>query len=103
MWKAYGRYKFVFSPWGFGHDCGRSWEIMLMGAIPVIEYFAGAVGYLQGGLSAILVRKPEELTEANLAKWLSKYKKPTEKHQLSRRYWLERVFDGLHGESVVSE
>ena len=31
LWRAYAQYKFVFSPWGNGPDCGRSWEIMLAG------------------------------------------------------------------------
>ena len=34
LWKAYAQYKFVFSPWGNGPDCGRTWEIMLAGDSP---------------------------------------------------------------------
>jgi hypothetical protein len=41
MWHRYGEYRYILSPWGNGRDCGRSWEIMLMGAVPVIDYFPG--------------------------------------------------------------
>lgn len=41
LWRLYGQYRYVLSPWGSGKDCGRSWEILLMGAVPVIEHFVG--------------------------------------------------------------
>ena len=50
LWHAYRAHRFVFSPWGNGVDCGRSWEVLLLGAVPVIERFPGAVGYNQGGV-----------------------------------------------------
>lgn len=41
LWRLYGEYKYILSPWGNGPDCGRTWEIMLMGAVPVIDYWPG--------------------------------------------------------------
>ena len=35
--KAYASYRFVVSPIGNGLDCHRTWEIMLLGSIPILE------------------------------------------------------------------
>ena len=93
LWKQYGEYKYVLSPWGNGVDCGRSWEIMLMGAIPVIEYFPGAVGYMNAGLSAVTVKEPEELNDTTIAKWSGEFKKGTDHSRLTLDYWRNYVFN----------
>ncbi len=33
LWHEYTQYKFVYSPYGDGFDCGRTWEIMLLGEL----------------------------------------------------------------------
>jgi len=39
LWRNYTAYKFVFAPLGNGPDCGRNWEILSMGAIPIIDFY----------------------------------------------------------------
>jgi len=92
LWQAYGQYKFVFSPHGNGFDCGRSWEILLMGAIPLIQYFPGAIGYEQGNLSTILIRDTSDLNQKNMTSWLDTIHNGNEMHKLSRDYWNKRLF-----------
>ena len=92
LWMEYTKYKYIMSPHGNGPDCFRSWEIMLLGAIPLIEYFEGANGYLQGNLTAILVHKPQELTAANISVWNKLYDSGTPPERLTRKYWNDRAF-----------
>jgi hypothetical protein len=92
LWQAYGQYKFVFSPHGNGFDCFRSWEILLMGAIPVIQYFPGAVGYAQGNLSTVLIRETSDINQNNMTSWLDTIHNGNERHKLSRFYWNKRLF-----------
>ena len=47
LWGNYTRYKFVLSPFGVGRDCHRTFEIGMLGAIPVVPYFHGLSAYLQ--------------------------------------------------------
>jgi hypothetical protein len=93
LWKKYGEYKYVLSPHGNGVDCGRSWEIMLMGAIPVIEYWPGAVGYAQAGLAATTVTQPEELTEQLLEAWGRQFHRGSDPAKLTAAYWAQYVFN----------
>ena len=92
LWMEYTKYKYIMSPYGNAPDCFRSWEIMLLGAIPLIQYFEGANGYLQGNLTAILVHKPQELTAANISVWNKRYNSGTPPERLTRKYWNDRAF-----------
>lgn len=93
LWRLYGKYKFVLSPYGNGADCGRTWEIMLMGAVPVIEYWPGALGYERGGLSTVTIVSPEELTAHNIHQWKRRYPSGQVSEPLSMEYWRDRIFD----------
>lgn len=95
LWREYGKYKFVFSPWGNGFDCGRTTEIMLMGAIPIIKYFAGTNGYASAGLEIETVENPEEFDEENLRKWIAKHNKENPLELLTHEFWKNRIFGTL--------
>ena len=41
--ELYTQYKFILSPKGHGLDCHRTFEILLLGGIPVLEYFTGVM------------------------------------------------------------
>lgn len=94
LWRNYASYKYVFSPHGNGPDCGKSWEIMLLGAVPLLEYFPGANGYLQAGLSALLIHDLfADLTTANLSQWNSHFRHHQhEGDKLSREYMASMAF-----------
>jgi len=97
LWLTFSKYKFVLSPHGNGFDCGRTWEIMLLGSIPVIPYFPGVRGYVRGNLSVITIHKPEDINEQNMKKWVQEYtydknNQLNNPHYLSREYWLYKTF-----------
>jgi hypothetical protein len=71
-----------------------------MGAIPVIQYFAGAVGYAQGNISTVLVRDTPDLNQNNMTLWLDTIQNGNERHKLSRNYWNNRLFRGLQNHTV---
>jgi len=93
LWRTYGDYKYVLSPHGNGPDCGRSWEIMLMGAVPIIEYFPGGLGYERANLSALTVKEPTELTVANVTRWSVMFPNGQNRQKLTYDYWRHKMFD----------
>lgn len=93
LWKMYLEYKFVFSPLGIGFDCGRNFEIAMLGAIPIIAYWPGVLGYSRtGNLSVITVKSPDEVNETSWNGWKRDYTGPNELYKFSKTYWDERLF-----------
>lgn len=94
LWKLYGEYKYIASPYGNGPDCGRSWEILLLGAVPIIEYFVGAEGYNRGmgNGSVILVRNVTEINHVNVTQWDSSHAHGVDAYKLTHEYWSRRAF-----------
>lgn len=89
----YLEYKFVFSPLGIGFDCGRNFEIAMLGAIPIIAYWPGVLGYSRtGNLSVITVKSPDEVNETSWNGWKRDYTGPNELYKFSKTYWDERLF-----------
>ena len=84
-----GDAKFVLSPPGNGLDCHRTWEVMLMGAVPVVR--SSPLDPLFANTSAVIVKTWPELTEALLLS----YNRTTDEHLvpsvMSARYWRERL------------
>ena len=62
-----------------------------------MEYYPGARGYLQGGLSVIIIRNETELSVNEQQTWLARYTESNRPYRLRRRYWTKRAF-GLTGE-----
>ena len=81
--------KFVLSPPGNGFDCHRTWEALLMGAVPIV--LTSALDPLYEGIPAIIVQHWSNLTE----ELLSSYKYPAKDRDtaavLYARYWRDRV------------
>jgi len=93
LWTSYGKYKFIFSPYGTGKDCGRTFEIMLLGAIPILDIseFPGALAYEQGNLTAIYINHETEINPGNISAWARRYTRSSEPYKLSHRYWADRI------------
>ena len=53
--------RFVLSPRGIGIDCFRTWEAILMGAIPIVQ--TSPLDRLFEGLPVLIVNEWEEITE----------------------------------------
>ena len=96
LWFHYTQYRYVFSPYGNGFDCFRSFEILLLGAIPVFHYFPGALAYEQTGLKAVYVTKEDDVNHTSLAAWNQLH--PTGQgplNLLTREHWARRAFQNI--------
>ena len=101
LWTEYGKYRYALSPLGRGFDTHRTWEILLMGAIPIVEKWAGSDAYAT--LPVIVVDKVEDISRTKLdaaaKKWaavnggiLRNRKMLLER--LSHKYWVDVVHSG---------
>ncbi|MCH9621700.1 MAG: hypothetical protein S4CHLAM20_11250 [Chlamydiia bacterium] len=84
------RSKFVISPRGHGLDCHRTWEALLLGAIPVVK--TSSLDILYKDLPVVIVDEWTDVTEEFLQEQyeiLSKKKFNREK--LFFKYWASRI------------
>ena len=95
LWRLYGEYKYVASPHGNGPDCGRTWEILLLGAVPVVEFFTGAAGYLDGlGEQALIaIKNVTEISAANISAWSLVHRRGVDRTKLTHEYWSRLSFE----------
>ncbi len=84
------QFKFTLSPRGYGIDCYRTYEALLVGTIPIVK--SSQLDPLFEGLPVLIVQEWEELTEKFLIK---KYKQiASKKYSLDKlylEYWLHRI------------
>jgi hypothetical protein len=94
------KYLFVASPRGNGLQCYRTWEILLVGSIPIVDsHFT--YGLCCKNLPIIQVDNWEHITPEFLEPWADLYKssclfKNTE--ELSLKYWEQKI---LHERSLL--
>ena len=84
-----GNAKFVLSPPGYGLDCHRTWEALLLGAVPVVR--SSTLDPLFANTSAVIVKAWSELNDTLLASYKPLTDVPTLPSVLSGRYWRERL------------
>lgn len=78
------RSKFVVSPEGNGLDCHRTWEALIMGAIPIVK--TSALDPLFKDLPVLIVNEWSDVTESLLEETYEKLKgKPSP--QVTLEYW----------------
>ena len=68
---ALGRHRFVLSPRGNGLDAHRTWEALLVGAIPVVR--SSALDILYEGLPVLIVKDWAHVTPDLLRGFLANY------------------------------
>lgn len=86
------RSKFVLSPRGNGLDCHRTWEALIMGAIPIVE--TSNIDFLFEGLPVIIVKNWEEVTEEFLKqKEIEFAEKKFNMKKIYLDYWLKEIHD----------
>uniref|UniRef100_A0A914VBJ8 Exostosin GT47 domain-containing protein n=1 Tax=Plectus sambesii TaxID=2011161 RepID=A0A914VBJ8_9BILA len=97
-WEAYmkqlGGAKFVLSPAGNGIDCHRTWEALIMGAVPVVR--DSSISALYADLPVMIVNDWKELNLDSLRRFetylnLSSAALPI-RPKIWARYWLEKIF-----------
>ena len=84
------RAKFVLSPRGNGLDCHRTWEALLMGAIPIVR--TSSSDSLYDDLPVVIVNSWEEVNQSVLEKKYSEML--LKKYNLNKKYiyyWLELI------------
>lgn len=83
--------KFVLSPRGNGIDCYRTWEALIMGAIPIVR--SSPLDPLYEGLPVLIVHDWRTITEGFLnAKWAEMQAKEYQMERLYAPYWLAQIF-----------
>ena len=55
------RSKFVASPRGAGEDCHRTWEALLLGAIPIVK--SSSLDCLFEGLNVLIIKDWDQIPE----------------------------------------
>ena len=93
LWRSFGEYKYVLSPRGAGHDCDRNYQILMMGAIPVIPFWTGATAYSYANMSVITIRQTSDINEKNIKLWDQIFHHGTERYKLTRSYMNKYAFD----------
>jgi len=84
--------RFVLSPRGNGLDCHRTWEAMLMGAIPIVQ--RSALDPVYEGLPVLIIDSWNEITEEFLEeKWIEMSEKSYRLERLYIHYWLEVIWN----------
>lgn len=82
--------KFVLSPRGNGLDCHRTWEALLMGAIPVVR--SSTLDPLFADLPVLIVDDWRAITESYLNEQYEVLKlKPCNRKKLFINYWIMQI------------
>lgn len=82
--------KFVLSPRGNGLDCHRTWEALLMGAIPVVK--TSPLDPLFEGLPVLIVSDWRQLSQAALEEMYEELRlKPFHCEKLYFPYWKKQI------------
>lgn len=89
-WRDAARCLFTLSPQGKGMDCHRTWEGLVLGAIPIVEDLP--IRDVYAGLPVIRVTDWAEVTPARLAAERERILGETwDFAPLFRAYWLRRI------------
>jgi len=90
--KEMAQFKFTLSPRGYGIDCYRTWEALLVGSIPVVKH--SQLDPLYEGLPILVINEWEELTEGFLnEKYAEIASKSYDLSALFTDYWFKKVDD----------
>ncbi len=84
------KFRFVLSPFGNGLDCHRTWEALLVGAIPVVQ--RSTLDPLYTELGVIIVDSWAEVTlERLLNEAVKLEQKQLNKNKLFLDYWIQKI------------
>lgn len=98
LYKTYGEYAFVVSPFGRAMDCYRTWEALVMGAIPIVR--RSPLEPMFKGLPVAIVDDWNEVTSERLAEWAAQFKDSCEDNasleRLTLDHWLKTIRAAAH-------
>ncbi len=82
--------KFVFSPRGNGIDCHRTWEALLLGAIPIVR--TSPMNSIYDGLPVLIINDWSEVNQVFLEKkYTEMVAKQYSLEKLYFDYWISRI------------
>ena len=94
--KRYASYQFVLSPRGRGMDCHRTWEVILLGSIVIVESSPLDAMFKENNLPVVIVQNflvLNEWTLTDLEKLKEKYLPLTNfeniKEKFDPEYWIK--------------
>lgn len=89
-WRLNSEYAFTLSPFGFGLDCHRTWEALLLGSAPIV--FRSSLDELYDGLPVVIVDNWAEVTPQRLAQEQQRIAAQTFKFcRLDLAYWVAKI------------
>lgn len=87
------KYAFCVTTFGYGIDCHRTWECLVLGQIVIT--LSTTIDPLFEGLPVVCVKSWDEITEENLQKWLQQYgdafENPHYRQRLTHRFWMNKI------------
>jgi hypothetical protein len=93
LYRTYCDYAFVASPFGRGLDCYRTWEAILMGAIPIVK--TSALDPVFDGFPVAIVEDWREITKSKLENWLVHFSalagSKSVEDRLLHSYWQNQI------------
>lgn len=90
MWRRRGDFAFVVSPPGWGLDCHRTWEALVLGHIVLVP--ASPLDRLYMGLPVVSISDWNEVTPAKLDMWVEMYGPLTLGNpRWNTRWWTEKM------------
>lgn len=91
-WKNITQFSFVLSPFGMGMDCHRTWEVLCLGAIPIVK--ANVFGSMFDDLPVLIVKDWCEITRELLDETIQLFKTKEFKYEkLTLKYWTNMMND----------
>ena len=88
------RYKFIASPPGNGPDCHRTWEVLYLNSIPIVERSVFTEYFEKLKLPLLVIEKWEDLekyTEENLSDMFENIINKSDKKALFMPYWIDLI------------
>lgn len=91
-WQRQAEFKFTISPQGFGLDCHRTWEALMLGSVPIVR--RGPLSPLFADLPVVQVDDWTEVTRARLGAWATSLSgREFDFSSLFLAYWEHRIHD----------
>jgi hypothetical protein len=79
-------YAFVVSPYGYGFDCHRTWEALVLGCIPIVK--SNAMDSLFDDLPVLIIKEWSDITQELLDSTIRIFKEKTFNYdKLKMKYW----------------
>ena len=90
IWNNFTEYSFVLSPFGMGMDCHRTWEILCLGAIPIIK--TSVFANMFADLPVLMVNEWSDITEELLQNTIREFKNRAFNYdKLTLQYWVKQI------------